>query len=307
MPSKLPSKTPGYLCVFAAATLWGVAGSLAKFFFNRAVDPLVVVEFRLTFGALVAGLFLLVYDRRLLVVRPKDLPYLAILGVFGLTGAQATCYFTISQTTVATAIFLQFLAPVPIAIYSSLVRREPLGPAVRNAAFVAVLGSGLLLLGRQGRLVITPAGLATGLLSAFFLCFHTLWGKRRAGVIHPWTTLFYSLVFGAIGFSMVRSPLTAFRSGLGGAEWAYLAYTVVFSTVIPHGLYFMGLRVLSATETSIVSTLEPVIASLAAFIALGETLTVVQVLGAVLISASIIYIQSAPASAGRAARAAGAG
>ncbi|HEY3316314.1 MAG TPA: DMT family transporter [Bacillota bacterium] len=303
--SKTFSKIGGYLSIFAGASLFGIGGMVAKYLSNREVDPLIIVEARLLLGALLTGLILLVSDRRLLVVRRSDLPYLILLGIVGMAGVQASYYFTITQTTVATAVFLQFLAPVPIAVYSSLVSRESMRPAVRNAAFVAVLGSGLLLLGRQGRVVITPIGLLTGLSSAFFLSFYTIWGKKRAGVIPPWTMLLYSLIFGAVAFSLVRSPLTIIRSGFDRSEWAVLLYTITFGTVIPFGLYFFGLRALTATETSVVGTLEPVVASLAAFIVLGEVLTSIQIVGAVLITAAIAYLQSVPATTGRPARAEG--
>lgn len=291
-------KLQGYLSVFAAASLFGIGGMVAKFLTNRGADSLTIVEARLVFGAILVGAVLFVRDRRLLAVKRGDLAYLIALGAVGMAGVQASYYFTITQTTVATAIFLQFLAPVPIAAYSSLVSREPMRPAARNAAFVAVLGSGLLLLGRQGRLVISPSGLVTGLSSAFFLSFYTIWGKRRSGAIPPWTMLFYSLAFGAVAFSPIRSPLAVFHASLDGPAWAVLAYIVIFGTAIPFGLYFLGLRALTATETSVVGTLEPVVASVAAFLVLGEALTTVQVAGALLITAAIAYLQSVPATAG---------
>jgi len=67
---------------------------------------------------------------------------------------------------------------------------------------------------------------------------------------------------------------------------------------VPFALFYAGLRRLPAAQTSILATLEPVIAVLSAAIFLGEGLRMLQWVGAALVlSAAFLASQQAPESA----------
>ncbi|WP_274378765.1 EamA family transporter [Desulforamulus profundi] len=57
-----------------------------------------------------------------------DLLYLAVLGIGGIALNQFSYLYTISQTNVATAVFLQYLAPGIVAAYAFLFQGERWGP-----------------------------------------------------------------------------------------------------------------------------------------------------------------------------------
>ena len=68
-------------------------------------------------------------------------------------------------------------------------------------------------------------------------------------------------------------------------------YVVVFSTIIPFLLFFVGLRYLSATNVSVTSSLEPVIAAVTAYLFLGETMGFLQMIGGLLVLAAVFMLQ----------------
>ena len=73
-------------------------------------------------------------------------------------------------------------------------------------------------------------------------------------------------------------------------EFGYASYLAVFATIIPFGLYFSGLRFLTPSSGSIIAMLEPVVASLSAYLLLNERMTLVQILGGFMIIAAVIII-----------------
>ena len=157
------SRLQGYAAVMGAATLWGVAGVVAKSLFNRHLEPRILLEIRLT-GAFVVLLIILVVSKSAARVPRDALGRLAVLGL-AMTAAQFTYYTTISLTDVATALFLQYTAPILVTLYARVAEREPITPLKIAAIGLAVVGSYFLVSGSHG-IRIHPLGLTTGLLSA---------------------------------------------------------------------------------------------------------------------------------------------
>src|SRR3989475_5919509 len=99
----------------AAATLWGISGVVAKVLFNRRIEPWTLVEIRLTASFLTLLVILTLRGHPLRV--PRDLLGRLVLLGLAMTSAQFTYYLTISLTGVSTALFLQYTAPVFVALY----------------------------------------------------------------------------------------------------------------------------------------------------------------------------------------------
>lgn len=70
-----------------------------------------------------------------------------------------------------------------------------------------------------------------------------------------------------------------------------MLYISVLGTIIPFGLFFMGINQIRSTRASITATLEPIVAALIAYLFLGETLSPLQVLGGGLVVVAIIFLQ----------------
>src|SRR5579859_6088936 len=116
----------GYLLSIAAACMWGLSGTLAKSLFNAAFDPLDLVVIRLTLSALLLLVTLALVSRQRLRIGAASLWPLVVLGVAGMATNQAAYFYAISATSVAVAIFLQYLAPALVALYGVLFERQRL-------------------------------------------------------------------------------------------------------------------------------------------------------------------------------------
>lgn len=280
----------GYAAVIAAALLWGVGGAVAKFLFNQAVSPFLLVKIRLLLSFTCLVILLLLYKPRLLHVPRRELPYFAVLGIGGMAMIQFFYFLTISLTNVATAVFLQYLAPVLIAVYTVVWEKCVLSRCQTLAVAAATLGGLFIMLDQGGSQAITVAGIISGLASALAAAFNTVYSRRAVREFQPITVLTYTCGFGAL-FWWCAVPGLWEPGSLTLQHWLMFAYVVLFSTIIPFFLFFLGLRYLAATNVSVTSSLEPVIAAVAAYLALGEQMGGLQMLGAGLVVAAIVLLQ----------------
>src|SRR3989449_8280005 len=152
----------GYVAVMGAATLGGLWGFLAKVLSNRRIEPWTLVEIRLTASFLTLLVILTLRGHPLRVPRAL-LGRLALLGL-AMTSAQFTYYLTISLTGVSTALFLQYTAPVFVALYAWAAKGEAITPLRGGAILLAVTGSYFLVTGGGG-VRIPPPGVVRGGLS----------------------------------------------------------------------------------------------------------------------------------------------
>jgi drug/metabolite transporter (DMT)-like permease len=281
----------GALLIVIAAFFWGIAATAAKFILNNNVNPFKLVNMRLNLAFLFLFLILLIFDRQKLKITKQDAKYLAILGIVGIVGVQTTYYFTVDTLNVGMAIFLQYLAPAMIVVYSVLFLKEKLSSTIIISLGISLLGSVCIILGRDttGANTLNAIGLITGLASAFFLCFYTIYGKTCAARVNAWTVLLYAVGFGALAYSFVSPPWVLWKD-VTMMEFAYASYLAIFATIIPFGLYFSGLRFLTPSSASIIAMLEPVVASLSAYLLLNEKMTFIQIMGGILIITAVIII-----------------
>ncbi len=75
--------------------------------------------------------------------------------------------------------------------------------------------------------------------------------------------------------------------------WALVGWVVLLGTIAPFGLVTAALRHISATRVGIVAMLEPVAATLVAFVWLGEELRPTQLVGGAVVLVGIMLAQTA--------------
>jgi drug/metabolite transporter (DMT)-like permease len=308
--ARTPNRLKGYALATLAALCWATGGLTAKWLFTPLtaataswpfpplgihIDPLDLSAARALAASILILIYLALADRRSLRVRTRDLPFLAVFGVFGLAAVHFTYFKTISLTGVATAILLEYLAPILVLLFSVAFLGERPGWRLPAGVFLSVAGCALVAGAMGGGVAVSGAGLAWGLASAFFFGLYTLLGKYAAGRYGPWTLLAYGLVAATIFWLVYLGPTRVLA--VFGDTRATLAvlFVAVVSTIIPFGAFLIGLHHIQATEASITSTLEPAVAGIGAFFAFGETLGPLQLFGAALVVGAILLVQLPPA------------
>jgi len=297
----------GYLLAVLAAACWATGGLTAKWLFTDpspatqgwplpplgiAVDPQVLSGGRAVSAFVLLVAFLAVADRPALKVRVRDLAFLAVFGVVGLAGVHFTYFMAISLTNVATAILLEYLAPVIVLVVSVVFLGHGFTWSLPVGVALSVLGCALVVgaLGGEG-LVVSPAGIVWGLLSACFFAFYSLMGSVAAPRFSPYTTLVYGLGFAALFWLVWLGPAKIAQLFADPGTATAVLVMAVLSTIVPFAAFLSALQLIAPTNATVTSTIEPVLAGVGAFLLFGESLSPTQLLGGVLVIAAIFVVQ----------------
>jgi drug/metabolite transporter (DMT)-like permease len=214
------------------------------------------------------------------------------LGILGVAASNYLYYLSIQKTNVATAIVLQYTAPVLVLLYM-VVRGLQRATAQRVAAVgLAVLGSALAIgIVGAGGFRLDPIGVMAALLAAVSFAFYNIAGHRLLARYDRWIVLLYTTFSAAAFWVFVNPPWKVVAAHYSGTQWTFLAVFAVVSMLAPFSLYFAGLQYLEPTRAIVVSCLEPVFSIVLAALLLGEALRPMQALGIVIVLVAIVIVQ----------------
>ena len=223
-------------------------------------------------------------------------------GNSGLAASNYFYYFAIQKTTVATAIVLQYVAPVWVLLYM-LARRS----AAADAASHQRSGSGG---GRVARLAVgevaaqrrfpwlalsgvrfNAIGVVAAELAAISFAFYNVYAQHLLQIYQRWTVLVYSLLGAAVFWLLLNPPWKIVAQHYSGGQWLFMLVFSITSMLVPFSLYFAGLQHLDPTRAIVTACLEPVWAILLTAMILGELVSPMQVVGIVVVLSATILVQ----------------
>lgn len=228
----------------------------------------------------------------------KPLPRLGLLLIgLILAGTAMTAFIGLSLMPVPTYALLIYSYPAQVAFINFL-----LGERMSRRSWLALLctSSGILL---------TLAGVAGGFASigsvgalvAFFNAFLiALYFIVNNQVMRGHQAMQHASAWAMTGALLIILPISllagvAFPPDL--PSWIFLIGLALTSTVMPVFLYMAGIKRLGASRAAILSTSEPVLTALLAFLLLGEIMQPLQLPGGALILASIFLLRGKETSA----------
>lgn len=288
----MSSSLRGYASVLAAAVMWASSGTASKALFLSGVTPFQLVQLRVTFATGVLALVLGLFARQHLGIRLGDAASLWVLGGVLLALVQFTYLYTISTMPVAAAILIQYTSPVMVALYSVCFWGERLTVAKAVALTLSLLGCYLVVGGyTMSLLKMNAVGATTGVASAVLFAAYSLFGERGMHRYGPWTVSFYAFFFAAVTWNVFEAPFHFIWAGYSPTQWGYILYIAIVGTLLPFGLFFVGVNHIRSTRASITSTAEPICAGFMAYLLLGEMLEPLQILGGACVVAAIVLLQ----------------
>ncbi|WP_078888408.1 EamA family transporter [Streptomyces sclerotialus] len=289
-----------------SALAFGGSGVVAKPLIAAGLEPLHVTWLR-SAGAALVMLPVAWRHRALLLRRPA---LLAGFGLLAVAGVQA-CYFAaLSRIPVGVALLIEYLAPALVLGWVRFVQRRPVSRAAAVGAVLAVGGLACVVEVWAG-LSFDVFGLALALGAAccqvgyFVLSDH---GGDDEEATHPLGVIAYGLLFGALLLTLVARPWHMDWSVLGGSAdmngtavpaVLLLAWLVLMATVLAYLTGVISIRRLSPQVAGVVACLEAVIATVLAWVLLGEHLSAPQIIGGAVVLIGAFIAQSSTPKAPR--------
>ncbi|MFD7432426.1 DMT family transporter [Streptomyces sp. NPDC059818] len=296
-------RSAGLGLALASALAFGGSGVAAKPLIEAGLDPLHVVWLRVAGAALV---MLPVAWRHRALVRSRPVLLLGF-GLLAVAGVQA-CYFAaISRIPVGVALLVEYLAPALVLGWVRFVQRRPVTRAAAVGVVLAVGGLACVVEVWSG-LSFDLVGLLLALGAAccqvgYFVLSAQGSGEPAAGAEppHPVGVIAYGLLIGAAVLTVVARPWGMDWSLLGGSTtmngtdvpaWLLLVWIVLLATVIAYVTGVISVRLLSPAVAGVVACLEAVIATVLAWVLLGEHLAAPQLIGGSLVLFGAFIAQS---------------
>jgi len=297
-----PHPLRGYFYIGGAALFWGIAATVGRAAFTgrllpggalRAIDPLILSQSRATLSlAVLLPVLVMRRGAAALRVPSRDLLRFFLLGILGVAASNYLYYLAIQRTNVATAIILQYTAPVWVLLYT--VVRGAQRPSLRRTSAVglAVVGCALAVgLVGSGALRLDTVGVIAALLAAFSFAFYNVGGHSVLARYDRWKVLLWVLVATSAFWMFVNPPWKIIAAHYGREQWGFMLVFSLLSVLAPFSCYFAGLQHLEPTRAIVASCLEPVFSIVIAALALGELLRPFQTVGIVLVLVAIVLIQ----------------
>ena len=312
MTAAARSTRRGSLIVVVAASLFAINASVTTVALDAGVSATNLTWWR-CIGASVGLLFLLgATQRDRLRVRRSELPLLLFYGVVGVVLVQLLYAIALNRLSVSLALLLEFTAPVLVALWARLVLHEPVRPRVWLALVLSLAGLSLVARAWTG-LHLDLGGLLAGLGASVALAIYWLVGERAVNATPPRDPLsltFWGTAIGALTWFALRPGRLPSVDGFGGSTsltgafegvhvpvGLLVVWICVLGTLVPFVLEVAAFRHVSATTVGLIGMLEPVGATLVAWLWLNETLNATQAIGVLVVIVGIGLAQTARAGA----------
>lgn len=285
----------GYLLYLVAATLFALNGTVSKSILLTGIDPTRLSQLRVTAAFLILLVVVAITRRSALRIRKDEIWILLAYGVLGVAMTQWLYFVAIQLLPVGIALLIEFTSPIMVALWFHFGLKHPTPRIVWLGLAIAM--AGLAMVGQvwQG-FTLNGVGVAAAFGAAAALALYfllgdamvrrpqprdpvslTMWGFGAAAlfwaIVQPWWSFPWSALDG-VGYPLGETGPAVPIPALG-------TYMVVLGTVVPFWLIVVSLQHIRASQASVIGMAEPLIASFIAWLALGEVLTPVQLVGAV--------------------------
>ncbi|TKI68026.1 EamA/RhaT family transporter [Lysinibacillus mangiferihumi] len=288
----------GILFIITGAMLWGATGPLMEWLLNHTA---LTVSFMLTIRLSVAGIFLLTY----LLLTGKDIfsiwqqkfwsRQLLTFGIVGMLGVQYAFVGAINESNAVLATLLQFLAPIFVVAYVSLsLKKWP--PKYQVLGIIGTLVGLFLLLTNASfeSLLVSNKALLWGVAVGLTFAFYTLYPAR---LMKEWNVLL------VVGWGMLIGGVTL---GIVSRVWQSNQWTVftdfkitglmlalIVTGTVAFILFLSSMKYITAVETSILSSIEPLTAMVISVIVFGTSLGLWQLVGVFVMLVCVTWLSIA--------------
>lgn len=271
------------------AVIWGltfVASSLLLTVLTAA--QLVLVRFALSY----AVLWLLSIGRKSPRITLKNEVRFLLMGFFGVSGYQLLENSALSRTTASNVGIIIAAAPIFTAILAHIFTRdEKLRAGLIIGSLTAFAGVALVSFNGTVVLRLSPAGDLIALCAALSWAIYGMILKTLVGENDPVTltrrVMFYGLLI-AVPFVVAEGRPLDLAALLDARMLLALALLAVLGSAVCYGTWNYATRILGTVITTNYIYVSPFVTMVAAYFILGDRITLMGFVGAVLIIAGVV-------------------
>ena len=271
-----------------------IFGTLGIFVRNIPVSSGELALYRAILAALLIAGFLLVTKQKIPFANIKKEVTLLLASGIAMGINWILLFEAYKYTTVSVATLSYYFAPVIVTVVCPMLFKEKLTSKQITCFVMSTLGlvmiTGIGDIGGGSDFI----GILFGLGAAVFYATVILLNKFIKNVegIHRTFLQFLSAIVILVPYVMMTSGVTL--TNLNSVGWVNLLIVGLIHTGITYCMYFSSLKELSGQKAAILSYIDPLVAVLVSVTILGETMTLWQVIGGILILGFTLWNEISP-------------
>lgn len=282
------AKAKGYILGSIAAASYGMNPLFALPLYKAGMDPDSVLFFRYLFAIPLLGIMIKARGRSFKIQRKETFP-LIIMGLL-VALSSLTLFLSYNYMAAGIASTLLFVYPIMVALIMAMVFKEKLALQTIVCMLLALGGIGLLYKSEDGStlsLIGTLLVFASSLSYAIYIVGINQTSLKNVATLK---VTFYVLLF---GLSLFVARLL-YSGVLNTPDQWYLWVNLLALAVFPTAISFLcttgAIQYIGSTPTAILGALEPVTAIFFGIAVFGESLTVRESFGLVMIIVAVTFV-----------------
>ena len=282
------AKAKGYILGSIAAASYGMNPLFALPLYKAGMDPDSVLFFRYLFAIPLLGIMIKARGRSFKIQRKETFP-LIIMGLL-VALSSLTLFLSYNYMAAGIASTLLFVYPIMVALIMAMVFKEKLALQTIVCMLLALGGIGLLYKSEDGStlsLIGTLLVFASSLSYAIYIVGINQTSLKNVATLK---VTFYVLPFGLSLFVARLLYSGVLNTPDQWYLWANLLALAVFPTAISFLCTTGAIQYIGSTPTAILGALEPVTAIFFGIAVFGESLTVRESFGLVMIIVAVTFV-----------------
>lgn len=281
------------LLIIAAGSCWGAIGIFVRELNSFGVESMQIVEVRAIIALAAIGVSLFLYDKDLFKIKLKHMWCFVGNGFIGIVFFNFCYFLTIKAASLSVAAVLLYTAPIFVMIFSAILFKEQITRIKVIALTLAFIGCTLVSGIFDGSAVLNTKGFVIGICAGLGYALYTVFNRYAlnygySSLTVQFYTFFFAVVTGAIftDFGQVGDAIAT----EGFSAILVMIGIGLICTAVPNVLYTSGLKYIDNGKTSVMASIEPVMAIVFGIVLFGEIPTPLAAVGMVLSLCAIILV-----------------
>lgn len=303
------AKFKGEIFTLTGAILFAFNGIISKLILTGGLSSLRLTQVRCGGAFLILATYVFFRYRHKFRTTKQELPWLIVYGLVGFLAVQTFYFIAITRMHVSIGLIMEFTAPIWIVLWLRYVKKKFVPPQMWVAIFLAF--SGLLFIAQvwKGQ-TLDPIGVAAALANGIVLAVFFLIGEKLSLTRDVESLTVYGFGFASAGLAILMPlwnyPIEIFAKSLtlqgrfsnySVDGWVLITWIIIMGTIVPYLLVINGLKLLSASTSSVMGMSEPILAGIFAWWWLSEKWSLLQLCGGVVVIAGIVMADRARTAA----------
>lgn len=294
MEGKKPaqSKTIGVIFILLASVIWAVEPALAKLSYQAQGNFLQTTAYRAIVVSAVGLVYALVTNKANLKLKPREFGVAVYIAMAASVFAELMYFYALTKVPVINAVLIAHIQPVFVILFGFFVFKEDKLTLFDYIGIAVMMAAGLLVTTK------TPFNLAhfkLGTVGDLLVLFSTIAWATTGIAMRKYLVHVNSGVLTFYRYFMAAIVLFALLFFIGPLQPPNI-YQITLGLVIGIGsiFYYEGLKRMQAALVGSVELSTPFFAAIIGFVTLGETITLMQGAGILLLMAGIVFMTRKP-------------